>query len=133
MSQGDAIYETAASGDEQAYQWLRAYHHWVHMIDDHIDEAGPRAQVVDIGALACVLFSAPFYQRHVAALGPLIAVVAAQYKQSLASLNPRVVDALRVAGNQVVLAVAYITGGLPAVEQTAPALWKWVEECQFRE
>lgn len=126
MTPAETIYEVAASGDPDAFQWLLAWHGWCHNIDDHVDlERGP-VGVVSIAAQACVLFSAPFYQRNAGALAPLVAVVAAQYKASLTEPDDRLRDVLRLAGNQVVLAVAYLTGGLPAVERTNRVLWEWV-------
>jgi len=131
MTPAETIYEVAASGDHGAYQWLIAFHGWCHAIDDHVDEEKGPVGVVDIAAQACVLFSASFYQRNAVALAPLVAVVAAQYKASLSEPNARLRDVLRLAGNQVVLAVAYLTGGLPAVDRTNRVLWEWVAVSQL--
>ncbi len=127
----EEIYEVAANGNVDALRWLIAWHAWCHNLDDHIDEVRPNAEVVDIVAQACVLFSGTFFRQHAEALGPLVAIVAAQYKASLSETDERLRDALRITGNQVVLAVAYLTGGLSCVDRTGQVLWGWVLATQL--
>lgn len=125
------VYALASGGREDAYLWLLSWHGWCHGIDDHIDEEGrPRTEVIDLCADGVVLFSAAFYRQHGDALAPLIATVAEKYRASLEA--PRILaDALRISGNDVVLAVAYITGGRPLVRQVSDALWPIVVSTQL--
>ena len=125
------LYALASNGQQDAYAFLLAWHGWCHAIDDHVDEAGRPADVVDLCADAAVLFSSAFYQRFAASLAPVVAVVAAKYRASL-ELSGILQDVLRVAGNDMVLAVAYLTGGQPTVRAVSRALWPIVEETQFK-
>lgn len=125
------VYALASGGSQDAYVWLLAWHGWCHAIDDHVDEPGrPASDVIDLCAEGAVLFSAGFYRAHAEALGPLIGVVAEEYRASLTA--PRLLaDALRIAGNHVVLAVAYITGGRPLVRRVSESLWPIVQMTQL--
>ena len=124
-------YAMASGGRPEAYAWLLAWHGWCHAIDDHVDESRPPAEVVDLCAQGAVLFSAEFYRVHAEALGPLVAVIAEEYRSSLAEANERLRDALRIAGNHMVLAVAYICGGGPLVRAVSQKLWPIVVATQF--
>lgn len=126
-----AVYATASAGDPEAYVWLVAFHGWSHRIDDHIDEQNQHAAgVVDLCRDAVVLCCSGFFRRHAATLGPLLAVVAEKYHASL-SATGRLADVLRLAGNDVVLAVAYIRGGTELVRQVSEALWPIVHRTQL--
>ncbi len=125
------MYAVASGGDVEAYAWLTAFHVWAHAIDDFIDEPGGyAAQAVDLCATAIPLFSGVFYRRHAEALGPVLAVVASKYRMSLDAVRP-LADVLRLAGNDVVLTVAYIRGGNHLVEQVGKMLWPLVAETQL--
>lgn len=124
-------YAIASNGNAEAYQWLCAWHGWCHAIDDHVDEGRPARDVIELCARGAVIFSAPFYRRHAEALGPLVGIIAAQYEKSL-EVNGVLADALRIAGNQMVLAVAYLTGGTESVRRTSDALWPVVEATQLQ-
>lgn len=128
------VYAVASGGDQEAYAWLLAWHGWCHRIDDFVDEPGHyAAEVVDLCAAGVVLTSCGFYRRHAEALGPLIAIVAEQYHASLGAGTSRLGDVLRVAGNQVVLAVAYLRGGASLVRAVSEKLWPIVERTQLQE
>lgn len=125
------VYALASGGQQDAYLWLMAWHGWVHGIDDHVDETDrPRTEVIDLCADGVVLFSAAFYRQHGDALAPMIAAVAEKYRASLTA-SKVLADCLRIAGNDVVLAVAYITGGRPLVRQVSEALWPIVQATQL--
>lgn len=121
---------TAASAQPEAYLFLLAWHGWCHAIDDHVDNAGRPAEVVDLCADAAVIFSCSFYSAHASQLAPIVSVVAAKYRTSLTATGI-LQDALRIAGNDMVLAVAYLTGGEPAVRRTAELLFPLVAETQL--
>lgn len=132
----DEIFRDAAGGDRAAYQWLRAWHAWAHDIDDWIDEAPEsptdrhNREMVDLCARLVLLCSASFYQRHVATLGPCIAVVAQEWRQSMEA-NGVLGEVLRVAGNRIVCTVALLTGGYPVMARVSEKLWPLVEACQL--
>lgn len=128
-----ATYALASGGQAQAYVWLLAWHGWCHAIDDHVDENRPQAEIVEICAAGAVLFSSSFYRLHAEALGPLVAVIAEEYRASLTTGHSRLRDALRVAGNHMVLAVAYICGGGALIHQVSQQLWPIVVATQFTE
>lgn len=123
-------YLAASSGNESAYAFLLAWHGWCHAIDDHVDNAGKPAEVVDLCADAAVLFSSRFYQTHAGSLAPVVSLVASKYRTSLTA-SGSLADALRIAGNDMVIAVAYLTGGEPAVRRVSALLWPIVHESQL--
>lgn len=125
------VYATASGGDPEAYAWLIAWHGWVHAIDDFVDEPNHApAEVVDLCAEGAVLFSSGFYRRHAEALGPMVAVIAAEYSSSI--MAPKALaDVLRIAGNHIVLVVAYLKGGRPLVRVVSQALWPIVHATQL--
>lgn len=125
------VYAIASTGNAEAYQWLCAWHGWCHAIDDHVDESRPARGVIDLCARGAVIFSAPFYRRHAEALGPLVGIIAAQYEKSI-EVQGVLADALRIAGNQMVLMVAYLTGGTESVRRTSDALWPVVVATQLQ-
>ena len=128
-------YATASGGDVEAYAWLLAWHGWCHELDDDVDDpARDRLNVVDRGAEAAVLFAAPFWRRHSEALGPMVGVIAAKYRSSVLAERDgrqRLSDALRIAGNDMVLAVAYLRGGTDLARRVAESLWPIVERDQL--
>lgn len=126
-------YAVASAGRDEAFAWLLAWHGWCHAIDDHVDENRPPAEVVGLCAQGAVLFSSGFYRTHAEALGPLVAVIAAEYEASLTEQNDRIRDALRIAGNHMVLAVAYLCGGTRLVSTVSKRLWPLVAATQFAE
>lgn len=124
------VYAVASGGNAQAYAWLCAWHNWCHAIDDHVDEKRKPEEVVDLCASGAVLFSQAFYRVHAEALGPLVGVIAGKYKASLTASKP-VADTLRLAGNDMVLGVAYITGGPLLVDAVNRELWPIVQDSQL--
>lgn len=127
------VYALAAGRDPEALAWLLAFHGWAHRIDDFVDGGSAFASdVVDLCAAGVVLTSSRFYQRHAEALGPIIAIVAEQYHASL-TLTGSMEDALRIAGNQVVLAVAYLQGGAELLRTVSNLLWPIVQKTQLEE
>ena len=129
------VYAQAAGGQEtDAFYWLLAWHGWCHAIDDYVDEPGAhdRNEIVDHCADGIVLTGCRFFRAHADTLAPLIVVVAEEWRQSLASQGT-MLDVLRLSGNHVVLAVAYLTGGRQRVREVSERLWPIVEERQLAE
>ncbi len=126
------VYALASDGDRDAYRWLLGFHGWCHRIDDHVDEDHARPEVVDLCADGVVLCASPFFAQYSEALAPAVASVAEQYRASLEVKEPKLVDALRIAGNQVVLLVAYLRGGRPLQRQVSKRLWPIVAATQLQ-
>lgn len=125
------VYSLASGGDPEVFAWLLAFHGWAHAIDDFVDEPGHyAAEVVDLCARGVVLTSCAFYRQHAETLGPILAIVAEQYHASLAA-EGALSHALRIAGNQVVLAVAYIRGGASLLRLVSERLWPIVQATQL--
>lgn len=130
------VYRIAAAGDPAAFQWLLAWHDWAHQIDDHVDDGDhPAREVVRLSQMGIVLMSCDWFARHAVVLGPVLAVVAEQYRESVRleqiGVRSSLIDVLRLAGNQVVLVVAYLCGGLQTMEAVTARLWPIVEQCQL--
>lgn len=129
----DDLLLLAAHRNEEAHAWLRIFYVWAHAFDDYLDEPErPRSEVIGLCVGVVVLTSHAFFVRHAATLGPLLAVVAAQYEASLdLDLPLPMRDGLRLAGNQVILAVALLTGGPENVEEINAKLWPAVAQSQM--
>lgn len=126
------VYALASGGDREAYAFLLMWHGWCHAIDDFVDEPNHGGHhVVDLCADAVVLCASPFWLQHSNALGPIMATVAEKYRASLQAGRTALSDALRIAGNDLVLAVAYIRGGRPLAAAVSNRLWPIVERTQL--
>lgn len=123
-----AVYDLAAAGDVDAYQFLVGWHEWVHAIDDHVDQDTASPDVVGLCVQAAALFGNPFWLAYAPQLSPLVAVIAEKYRQSV--IHPAPLDALRFAGNDMVLMVASIRGGPSLVKLVSAKLWPIVLETQ---
>lgn len=133
LEQLEQAYRIAANGDEEAFRFLVRWHEWCHRIDDFIDDEGPREAVVPIAAGGIVVFGSRFFQDHFESLSVVAAVVAEKYFGSLAERHPVMRDVLRLAGNDMVLAVASITGGFEALRTTREALVPIIVNTQLEE
>lgn len=120
----------------EAYAFLMAFHAWAHLIDDLVDEPDrDRLQVVDVGMKANVLFSSPFYQAHAHALFVTTALIADAYRASVLAERSggdraKFGDVMRLAGNQMILAVAMILGGWEHMQRISDQLWPMAWESQ---
>lgn len=127
------VYRLAANGRPDAEAFLFAWHGWIHEIDDFVDEEGRRKEeVVDLCVHGSVLCSSEFWVRHCSVLAPVLGVIAEKWRSSLKAPGP-LVDVLRLAGNDMVLLVAYITGGPALVRAVSERLWPLVAESQIDE
>lgn len=131
----DALLLEAAHGNSRAHGWLQYLVLWVHAFDDFLDEPNrPRSEVIGLCANLIMLTTHEFYQQHALTLGPLMGVVAAQYEASLnLDLPVTLREGLRLAGNQVILAVALLTGGPALLEEVNNKLWPLVVQSQLSE
>lgn len=131
----DALLLLAAHGNPRAHSWLRCFYLWVHAFDDFLDEPErPRSEVIGLSVNLIMLTTHEFYQQHAYTLGPLLGVVGAQYEASLnLDLPITLRDGLRLAGNQVLLAVALLTGGPEVLGEVNNKLWPVVVQSQLSE
>jgi hypothetical protein len=131
----DALLLLAAHGNPRAHVWLRHFYLWSHAFDDFLDEpARPRSEVIGLCANLIMVTTHEFYQQHAYSLGPLLGVVAAQYEASLnLDLPITLREGLRLAGNQVILMVALLTGGPELVEEVNAKLWPVVVQSQLED
>lgn len=130
------LYLAAALRQPDAFWFLVAFHHWVHLIDDLVDEPErDRLEVVDVAMKANVLFSSVFYVAHAQILSVTTALIADAYRTSVLAERrggtaARLADTIRLAGNQMVLAVAMIVGGWEHMQQISTQLWPLAWENQ---
>lgn len=108
----------------EAIEWLQLGRHYIHLIDDVIDEDLPKAnreqgaeRMCAIGAMAIALYSHPFFIAHREALGQAMLTCTNAYADSVAweqSETPwqrQCSDWARHSWIEVALVVAYICGG----------------------
>ena len=114
----DILMEQAANGNRGAHEFLVLWNQYCHAIDDLIDSAErPAAEdVLAVFMQAAVLYSHPFYAAHSANLLPIVATVTNTYAdsvrmESMEGWPKQAADVLRFCGNDMVCAVAFITGG----------------------
>lgn len=113
------LYKEAANGDPDALVFILAFHGFAHRIDDFVDgEAalGPE-ELIELLMLANSLYSTPFYLANAPRLSGVVAGIANTYLDSVAwekdmvEWKRKVADTIRLCGNDMVTAVAFITGG----------------------
>lgn len=129
----DGVLSLAANGQPEAERWLRAFYLWAHALDDFLDEPSRlRIEALGLSVNAILLTQYPFFQAHQGRLTVLLGVVAAQYEASLnLDLPLPLREGLRLAGNQVILAVALITGGQALLDEVSAELWPIVVKSQI--
>jgi len=116
VSEITALYQQAAGEDREAADFLGAVNAYFNGWDDLADDPESSfAAKMRLGILASVLFSCPFYQRHTGALRLVVFLVTNAFAESVEWANRpeawrrEAARVLRYAGNDMVLAVAYIT------------------------
>jgi hypothetical protein len=126
------LYRDAACGREDAFLFLMAAHDWCHQIDDDIDVPGrDRLNVVDRCMEGVVLCSSAFYMANRDALRLALALVADDFRTSVRCERgaPELLalgDVLRLSGNHLVLAVAFLCGGWRHMNAISDRLWPHV-------
>lgn len=125
------LYHRAALGRQDALLFLLAFHAHAHDVDDDIDEPGRhRVNEVDRCVEVAVLANSEFWRANHAALGTVHALVASLYQTSVLSPGP-LADTLRLSGNLMVLAVAFLCGGWVHMQSIAAELWPMVIKSQL--
>jgi hypothetical protein len=125
------LYRRAARGREDAFAFLLAFHAHAHAVDDDIDETGrSRVNVVDRCMEVAVLANSDFWRAHHEALGVVHALIASTYATSVTAPGP-LTDTLRLSGNLMVLAVAFLCGGWIHLQAIAAELWPIVLKDQL--
>lgn len=114
-----AVYEEVVLGNEYARQFIAAWHHYCHAIDDIIDGDVPFTPESFLGVLiqANQVYSLPFYLRNALVLQPVVASVTSAYADSVAwekadePWKRNIADVIRQCGNDMVLTIAWLCGG----------------------
>ena len=112
------LWERVCGGNQEAMGFLAEWAIYAHEIDDIIDgETTEREAVLRTFARAALLYSHPFYLKHLAALRAVVLVIGNAYADSVAWEKSAVewqrawADHNRHAGMEMVIAVAQICGG----------------------
>jgi hypothetical protein len=125
------LYRRAALNRDDAFAFLLAFHAHAHAVDDDIDEPGRhRVNEVDRCMEAVVLANCDFWRAHHEALIVVNALIASTYSTSVTTPGP-LTDALRLSGNLMVLAVAFLCGGWVHMQAIAAELWPIVSQDQL--
>jgi hypothetical protein len=120
------LYRKAALNRDDAFVFLVAFHAHAHALDDDVDEPGRhRINAVDRCVEVAVLTNCDFWRANHLALAPIHAVVASLYHTSVIAPGP-LTDTLRLSGNLMVLAVAFLCGGWVHMQAVAAELWPLV-------
>jgi len=125
---GDLLCE-ACHGNRAAEVFLAIWNKVVHEIDDEIDDDlhSPSRKLRTMVHLN-ILYSTDFYRIYAPQLKIIVALVTSAYDDSVAweksvhEPEHRMADVLRFSGNEMVLAVAYITGGYERMRKLSPRL-----------
>lgn len=118
-----SLYRRAARERDDALMFLVSFHAHAHAVDDDIDEAGrPRVNTVDRCMELAWLTNCPFWRAHHEALSVVHALIASTYATSVTTPGP-LADTLRLSGNLMVLAVAWLCGGWVHMQAIAAELW----------
>lgn len=130
------IYREAALDDVAAVAFLMAWHDWCHRVDDHIDEKQDHASIVDRAMEQTTFMSCPYFLSHARELGLIQSLILDCYRQSVAierGTEPGLVplgDVLRLSGNLMVVAVAYLKAGPNHMKNISNQLWPvaWADQ-----
>lgn len=114
----DILMQQAAAGNTSAHEFLVLWNLYCHAIDDLIDapERPSPERVLAVFMQAAVLYAHPFFRTHAGSLLPVVAHVTSTYADSvkmegMEGWPAQAADVLRFCGNDMVTAVAFITGG----------------------
>lgn len=126
------LYHRAALGRQDALLFLLAFHAHAHAVDDDIDEPGRhRVNAVDRCVELAVLTNSEFWRANHQALSVVHALIASTYSTSVLAPASPLTDTLRLSGNLMVLAVAFICGGWIHMQAIAAELWPMVIRSQL--
>lgn len=129
----ERLYQEIANGDEEAFRFVIAWQLYCHGIDDIVDGDEKSSEgIVAVFFTSCELYNSNFWLRHGRELHILVPVITNDYADSN-SQNKKITkeqkDFLRSTGNNMLLAVSYITGGYPLMRKLSPK----IREMSFRE
>jgi hypothetical protein len=125
----DVLIAQAANGNAQAREFLVLWNLYCHEIDDLVD--GPTRptpeRLIAAFAKAAVLYSHEFWILHHRTLLPVVLLVTNSYAdsvemESMEGWPARVADVIRCAGNEMICAVALLTGGYEHMRTLSPRL-----------
>lgn len=118
------LYRKAALNRNDAFLFLLAFHAHAHAVDDDIDEPGRhRVNAVDRCIEVAVLTNSEFWRANHMALSTVHALVGSLYQTSVLAPASPLTDTLRLSGNLMVLAVAFLCGGWVHMQAIAAELW----------
>jgi hypothetical protein len=124
-----AFLTAATSGNREAMEFLELWRTYVHWIDDLVDQErkGPEA-LLEVFALAIELYSHPFYLKNLPALRQIARNVTCGYadvvkwEQSPVKWQAEWADHYRHIGQEMVIAVAGLTGGWNGMRRVSETL-----------
>lgn len=126
------LYRRAACGREDAFLFLLAFHDHAHQVDDDVDEPGRhRVNVVDRCMELAVIANSPFWRANHSALATVHALIASLYSTSVLAPTSPLANTLRLSGNLMPLAVAFLCGGWVHMQAIAADLWPIVARDQL--
>lgn len=118
-----------ARGNPGAHELLKVWWEFCHAVDDVIDESQWNAEaLLNVQAIGIGFYSHPFYLRYVSALQMPALIATNFYEDSVKWEREPILwkrqwaDVLRHAGNDVIVAVAYIVGGYEHMQAISRAL-----------
>ena len=131
------FYRECVLGDQEAWEFVLAYHAQAHRVDDLVDEALAKvadrrewaAEVLRVTRQEQVLWAMPFYRRHEQALHMATCLARSVYGNSAewehtTDEGLRVMgDTLRFAGNLVIEGCALLVGGYEHQRAVSKLLW----------
>ena len=128
MTPVDQILQLAAQGRMDALDFMQRAGGHFHAVDDVIDQGFEPQRYLETFAQAIDVYSHPFYHAHVLALRGVCETLLQQYADSVRMeaapelWKQRTSDVLRHAGNELIIAVARITGGWALATKVSDAL-----------
>ncbi|CAK0765712.1 conserved hypothetical protein [Gammaproteobacteria bacterium] len=130
-----AFLSAATSGNAEAMDFLEVWREYVHRIDDLVDEGCEPEALLATFAMAIELYSHPFYLKNLVALRQIARNVTNGYADVVKWEGSKVkwqaewADHYRHIGQEMVLAVASITGGWAGMRHVSETLRTvgWIE------
>jgi hypothetical protein len=129
------LYSRACGGNPDAQIFLGCWLDIIHRIDDQIDEGITHPEfLLQTCAFLNLIYTTPFYQENSARLSMVVILVTNAYADSVAGehsdkiADQAIADVIRFCGNEMVLAVAFITGGYANMRALSMPLrrYSWV-------
>lgn len=116
-------------GNQEAMAFVLLWLDYVHLLDDLVDDdVTAKEEMLRSYIVALEIYTHPFFVRNAAGLKQLVVNVTNLYADSVAwEKSPSrwrsdFADVARHAGNEVILAIAYICGGYAHLRRISPEL-----------